>query len=479
MRTPLQIIEALSTLRLGHVTKDMPRCSEILNEEYPFREFQYPSGKEVNGWVVPQSWHVEKATIHNAAGELIYDGMAHLLGVCTYSNSFIAGIGGEELKRHLYYPQNYDDALIYHCDWPYKPHTRDWGFSVTKNFYNSINDRDAFHVELRTVHEPGVMRSLVATAQGTGGSSFIMCGHICHPSLCNDDLSGVAVGIEVMRRLPKNHRHTYHMVAMPEHFGTVMLLADPEAAYLREASGGCFLEAYGTKGPFALQRSFTGHALIDRALRNTLSGGNPATYDQEWIHELSGADQAPFKVSRPYGPWYETAFRGVAGNDETVFEAPGIEVPFASLTRDPFAQYHTSRDNVALMDPAKLEEAVQAVLATIDILENDCVMERTCPDGLVCLSNPKCDLYFSTWDPSMKDRSSKEQIGAKAIKLNNLMDCFPRYLDGKTTCLQIAEKFNLPFRAVRDYAAAWEAKSLLKTAPAPIDNRRQPEIPPW
>ncbi len=432
-----------------------------------------------NGWVVPQSWHVEKATIHNAAGELIYDGMAHLLGVCTYSNSFIAGIGGEELKRHLYYPQNYDDALIYHCDWPYKPHKRDWGFSVTKNFYNSINDRDAFHVELRTVHAPGVMRSLVATANGHSGQSFVWAAHNCHPHLCNDDLSGIAVGVEVMRRLPKDHRHTYHLHVSPEHYGTIFPLADPNASFLREAAGGMFLEAYGTTGPLALQRSFTGHALIDRATRNAISGGNQATYDQEWIQELSAVEQAPFKVSCPYGPWYETPFRGVAGNDETCFEASGIEIPFASLTRYPFKEYHTSNDNVALMDPVKLEEAVQAVLATIDILENDCVMTRACPDGLVCLSNPKYDLYVGTWDPSIPGRSSKEQIGAKAIKLNNLMDCFPRYLDGKTTCLQIAEKFALPWCAVYEYAKAWEAKGLLQTSPAPIDNSKPTELPPW
>ena len=463
-RTPHQLITDLSTLRLGHVSPDMPRCSEILMEELDFQEFRYPSGMEHNGWIVPQSWHVEKATIHDAAGKLIYDGLAHPLGVCTYSNSFVAGIGGEELKKHLYYSANFDDALIYHCDWPYKPHKRDWGFSVTRKFYDSIGDRDAFHVELRTVHAPGHMRSLVASAVGTGGHDFVFAAHNCHPSLCNDDLSGIAVGVEVMKRLPKGHRHTYRLVVMPEHYGTVMLLQDPRAGYLRNAKGGMFLEAYGTQGPLALQRSFTGVALIDRAARNAISGG----YVRNGVEGCG-----------PYGDWYEKPFRGVAGNDETCFEAPGIEVPFASLTRYPFKEYHTSHDTPALMDPVKLEEAVKAVLATIDILENDCVMERTCPDGLVCLSNPKYDLYVSTWDPSMKDRNSKDAIGPKAIKMNNLMDCFPRYLDGHTTCLQIAERFQLPFRAVRDYIEQWENKGLLKTSPAPMDNSGPRSIAPW
>jgi aminopeptidase-like protein len=474
----IDIIAKLAQLRLGHVTPDMPRCTEILQAELPFQEFLYQSGDRHNGWTVPQSWHVTKATIHDANGELLYDGLQHPLGVCMYSDSFIAGIGGELLKEHLYYSSQYDDALIYHCDWPYKPHTRSWGFSVPKNLYDRIGDREAFHVELRTVHESGHMRSLVSSAVGTGGGDFVFAAHNCHPSLCNDDLSGIAVGIEVMRRLPKGHRNTYRLVIAPEHYGTVMLLADARAAYLRNADGGLFLEAFGTNGPLALQRSFTGVALIDRAVRNVLSDGNQNNmmdgkllYRPEYV--------ATFQEAQPYGPWYEMPFRHVAGNDETCFEAPGIEVPFASLTRYPFKEYHTSNDNVALMDAAKLEEAVRVVLAIVDVLEHDCVMSRTCPDGLVCLSNPQFDLYQPTWDPSMKDRSSKAALPHKTITMNRLMDAFPRYLDGTTTCLQIAEKFQLPFRAVRDYIAKWEAKGLLKTSPAPIDNTKQKEIPPW
>ncbi len=453
-RTMMKLITDLAQLRLGQVTPDMARCTEILQEELPFQEYRYQSGSSHNGWVVPDSWHVTKATIHDAAGTLIYDGKKHPLGVCTHSNSFIAGIGGEELKKHLYYSTVFDDALTYHCDWPYKPHTRNWGFSVTKNFHDTIVDNSSYHIELRTVHEPGHLRALVTSSVGTSGGEFIFAAHNCHPSLCNDDLSGIAVGVEVMRRLPKNHRHTYRLVVAPEHYGTVMLLADPKAAYLLNADGGMFLEAYGTTGALALQRSFTGVALIDRALRNVVS-------------------------SDAYGPWYETGFRKIAGNDETCYEAAGIEIPFASLTRYPFKEYHTSRDTVALMDVDMLEQSVQAVLATVDILENDCVMERTCPDGLVCLSNPKYDLYQATWDPSIKGRESKDVVGPKAITMNSLMDAFPRYLNGTTTCLEIADKFRLPFRAVRDYITKWEAKGLLKTSPAPIDNRESRGIPPW
>jgi len=466
----MELIADLSKLRLGVVTPDMEKCAAILKEELPFETVRTPSGTEYNGWIVPDSWHVEKATIHNDKDALIQDGEDHLIGVYMYSPSFVAGIGGAYLKQHLSYSGLNDNARIFHCDNLYKPHKRDWGFSVTKKFYDSIGDREAFHVELRTVTAPGEMLSHTASSIGSdpNPASFLMMSHNCHPSLCNDDLSGIAVGIEVMKRLPQGHRHTYRIIVMPEHYGTIFPLSDPSCNW-RQASGGVFLEAFGTTGPLALQRSFTGVALIDRAIRNAVSGGNNTVRIDE-----SGSHQ-----SGPYGAWYEKAFRQVAGNDETTMEAPGIEVPFASLTRYPFPQYHTSDDTVELMDAGKLEEAVQVMLDAIDILERDCVMTRTCPDGLVCLSNPKYDLYLPFWDPSMKDRANLDQLGAAGVQWNYLMNCFPRYLDGKTTCLQIAERFNLPFRAVRDYAAAWEAKSLLKTSPAPIDNSCPKGIPPW
>jgi aminopeptidase-like protein len=285
------------------------------------------------------------------------------------------------------------------------------------------------------------------------GHHFILNAHNCHPSLCNDDLSGIAVGIEVIRRLPADHRHHYDLVVMPEHFGTIFPLSDPNFS-LRHASGGIFIEALGTDGALALQRSFVGHSYIDRALRNVLA-------------------------SDAYGAWRETPFRLVAGNDETCWEAPGIEVPFASLTRYPFKEYHTSNDTPGLMDVNRLEQSTQAILAAIDVLERDCVMSRTCPDGLVCLSNPRYDLYQPYWDPSIPERNSLQKLGPQAERWNWLMNCFPRYLNGSTTCLQIAEKFSLPFKAVRDYIDAWEKKGLLKTGYAPISIQKPLDIPPW
>ena len=89
-------------------------------------------------------WDPKVGTIFDSKNNLIYDGMWHPLAIIGYSQSFKGEILGSELKKHLFYPDAFDDALVYHCDLFYKPFRKEWGFSVTKNFFNSINDKDFY-----------------------------------------------------------------------------------------------------------------------------------------------------------------------------------------------------------------------------------------------------------------------------------------------------------------------------------------------
>lgn len=424
----LQLIEDLSKLRLAPVSPDMKRCREILQEELPFRACAFPSGTEKNGWIVPQSWHVERATIHNAAGELVYDGMAHALGVCMYSDSFVAGIGGEELKKHLYFSDKYDDALIYHCDWLYKPHQKSWGFSVPKKLYDAIGDGDAYHVELRTVHAPGTMESLVFTCGDPDGSHYILNAHNCHPSLCNDDLSGIAVGVEAMRRIQNlDPQNLYSLVIAPEHYGTVFL-----ADQFSSAKAGLFLEAFGTGGKFAHQLSYRSRGM-DAAIENALIGKRS----------------------------YSAPFRQIAGNDESVWEAVGV--PCSSLTRYPFPEYHTSNDNVSLMDVDKLNDAVKTITDIFCILEDNCRPKRLHERGLVCLSNPKYDLYQPYFDPSIPDR---REITPDMKNWNQLMNDLPQMIEDRESSLAIANRYKIPHARVREYLQRFEELGLIATEPA-------------
>ena len=84
--------------------------------------------------------------------------------------------------------------------------------------------------------------------------------------------------------------------------------------------------------------------------------------------------------------------RELVGNDENVFDSIGYNIPTGTLTRWPFAEYHTDYDNIEITDKFKLEEVINFTLNIIDILENDKFISGLYK-GIPCLSNPEINLY--------------------------------------------------------------------------------------
>lgn len=432
--TMLDIIKDLHPIRSGVVCSGAEAVNRRLLQELPFTIHEFESGEEHNGWIVPHAWECTKATIHNQAGDLIYDGNAHPLGVCAYSEPCIEGMGGAALKEHLYFDPRFPDGLIYHCDWWYKPHIKDWGLVVPKTLYDCIGDRDAFHVELRATKTPGKMQCLEYIHEGWTNESIAINANQCHPGCSNDDLSGCAVGIEVFKRLKgRETRYTYRLLLAPEHYGSIFWIKRFAEVPVNQA---LFLESVGSSGPLVIQASFDEASAICSALYEALPFGS----DERRAWDL--------KNIKP--------FRSVVGNDETCWEAAGIPCP--SLSRCPFDEYHSDRDNPSIMREDSLEQAVQVVLGTIDVMEKNCRPTKRF-HGLMCLSNPKYDLYKPMFDPSIPDRRC---ISDEARRWNSMMDGLPQLLDGSHSVLDIADRYGLRFHDVHAYLDQWKAKGLIE-----------------
>ena len=133
----LNLMKKLCALRLAPVSEDADKAVDILCNELPFKVYEYESGAEYNGWTVPMKWKPVKAGIWKN-GKLIYDGVKYPLGVAGYSTSFKGTVSLDELKKHLFYHPNLPDALVYHCDYYYKPWLKDWGLCVPYNLYNNL-----------------------------------------------------------------------------------------------------------------------------------------------------------------------------------------------------------------------------------------------------------------------------------------------------------------------------------------------------
>ncbi len=425
----LNLLKKLYPLRLAPVSSDTDRAVGILQRELPFTIHEYQSGSEFNGWTVPFKWDVKKAIIRKG-GKVIYDGKKHPLGVIGYSSSFEGKVSKDVLKKHLYYNPSLPDALVYHCDYYYKPHLRDWGFSVPYTFYESLPD-GMYEVSLETSFEQGTMKVLDYELPGSTRETIILNAHNCHAGQANDDISGIVVAIEIIRRLSKRkeRKYTYRIVIAPEHLGTVFYLAGFQETSLKELKYAIFLEMLGNNNRFAFQESFTGKSLLDMATHHYLR------------HNV--------------GDFFTDRFRKIIGNDETVWEAPGYEIPCISLSRWPYPEYHSDKDDETIIHAEKLEEAVNVVIGIIDIIETDMKIQRHF-NGLIALSNPKYDLYIPTFDPSLRPTVPDDQL-----KWNYLMNCLPRYFDSNHSLLEIAILHDIDYFQLHAYIKKFEEKGLI------------------
>ena len=425
-----KLLQRTASLRLAPASPDTDRFVEILGEYLPFEVHEYATGSEHNGWVIPDSWEASRAEIRRD-GELIYDGSANALGVIGYSQSFQGTLTREELLPHLFFHAERPDDLVYHSNLYYRLGERDWGFSVPGKWRDSLKPGE-YEVNLETTFASGTMKVLDYVLPGESEDTIIINAHNCHAGQANDDLSGVVAGIEAIKQLSsrEHRRFTYRLIVAPEHFGTVFFLARLPDETISRFRHAMFLETVGNDNRLALQHSFTGEADVDRAGVQVISESDPE--------------------------FEEFGFRERIGNDETVWEAPGYEVPTISLTRFPFPEYHSSKDTPEIILDERLDGAVKAVLGIADVLEGNSVMHRKFT-GLIALSNPKYDLYISPGaDPSQR---AGEANYDKAW--NHLMDMLPRYFDGKTTLLDISERHGIPFHLVRDYVQRFEEKGLI------------------
>jgi len=320
----------------------------------------------------------------------------------------------------------------YHWSNLYRPGEQDWYFCVTESFRESLPDGD-FDVSLVTEEVPSTMKVLEFVLPGESSESVLINAHNCHPWQANDDISGCAVGISVMQELRTrpSRRFTYRLLIAPELIGTVHWLGKREESQ-EQIVGAILLKAVGNSDPVRLQQSFSGDTQLDKAAHIAMS--------QEFEQFESGP------------------FRTIYGNDETVFDSPGFEIPSITFTRMPkipFKGYHTDADTPFRISEEALDQTKKLVLSTIDGLEANLTL-KFAHKGLVSLSHPSYNLYMA---PAVLGLADLTQ-GTTEQRWHLFMNCLPRELNGEKTALDLAYKYRLPAREVSSYLNSFKQSGL-------------------
>jgi aminopeptidase-like protein len=427
-RTITDIVRALFPYAYSVVSSDSDSAVAAYQAELPFSVFEVPSGTELNGWLVPNNWRVIHARIkHN--GRLIQDGCTNPLGIGVLSPSFTGRLSRAELREHLYFSEECPTAVPYHWINLYRPAQKTWAFCVTKYFYDNLPEGE-FEVDLVTEEFPGTMKVLDFLLPGESNETILLNGHNCHPWQANDDLSGCAVAINVLQELRKwpKRKFSYRVVIAPELIGTVHWL-DQLDIHAQPIRGAIMLKSVGNDGPLRLQHSFDGQTQLDKAALSVLAS------------HLGSFESGPFRT--------------IYGNDETVFDSPGFEIPSISLTRFPFAEYHTDADTPDILSERALQQTGEVVLDIIRALERNLTL-RFSGRGLVALSHSRYQLYRAAPAPGI----DREAYLESSRKWNLLMNCLPRELNGCNSSIDLANKYGLPVIEVCEYLEQWHEKQL-------------------
>ena len=315
---------------------------DVLGEEIPITRTEIPSGTRVFDWVVPDEWNLHDAYIARADGTRVVDVRRSTLHVVSYSEPVRTTMPLEELRARIHTLPDQPDVIPYRTSY----YERTWGFCLSHRQLMELEPGE-YEVVIDSTLEPGHLTYAELEVGGTGEGEVLVSTYVCHPSLANDNLSGIALATMLAKRLlERRPRHTYRFLFAPGTIGPLAWL-HRNRDDLDRIEHGLTLSCIGDAGDLTYKRSRRGDAEIDRAM--------------EIVLRDSGA---PHRLLA-WEPW---------GGDERQFCSPGVDLPVGTLMRTPhgeFDGYHTSADSLERIRPESLETAVDTCLELVDVLDSN------------------------------------------------------------------------------------------------------------
>ena len=403
------------------------RSLRTLGKYVPLSLNEVASGRRVFDWSVPNEWNVRDAYIKDSTGEKVVDFQKCNLHVVNYSVPVRQTMSLAELRPHLFTLPDSPDWIPYRTSY-YK---ETWGFCLSHRVWEGLADGQ-YEVCIDSTLEPGSMTYGEYRIQGATDDEVLISSHSCHPSLCNDNLSGMVVAARLAQLLTGVPlRYSYRFLWIPGTIGAITWLALNEHV-IPLVKHGLVLSCVGDRGRFTYKRSRRGNAEIDRAV--------------EHILRSAGADFELLEFS-PYG------------YDERQFCSPGINLPVGCFMRTPngkYPQYHTSADNLDLISAPALAESLRRLLQIVEVLEKN---------RRYLNLNPRCE-------PQLGRRGLYRQMGGTSSSgSEEAMLWVLNFSDGAHSLLDIAERSKLELANLAEAAEVLATNELLREVELPAQDR--------
>jgi aminopeptidase-like protein len=387
---------------------------EIIGRDVPLEITEVPSGTQVFDWTVPREWNIRDAWIADPDGSRIVDFQRSNLHVLGYSVPIRTRLRLSELREHLFTHPDNPDWIPFRTSY----YNENWGFCLSSRQLEQMPDAE-YEVVIDSSLTDGSLTYAEAHVKGERAAEVLFSTYICHPSLCNDNLSGVVLVATLAKYLRRmTLRYSYRFLWGPGTIGSLSWLSNNESR-LNRIAHGLVLSCAGDPGGPTYKRSRQGEAEIDQAASNVVQAAGGAVL--------------------PFEPW---------GGDERQFCSPGFNLPVGAFSRTPadkFPGYHSSGDNLDLVRRESLADSFRLVLEIVDVLETN---------GRFLNRNPK-------GEPQLGKRGLYRRVGGGSSTEIALLWVL-NLSDGKHTLLDISDRSGLPYAAIRDAATTLSEHHLLE-----------------
>lgn len=396
---------------------------QILGRYIPLEVNEVPSGTAVLDWTVPREWNIRDAYIALEDGTRIVDFAAHNLHIVHYSQPIDAIMPLAELRPHLHSLPDQPDWIPYRTSY----YSENWGFCLTHHQLSSLAD-GVYRVVIDADLMPGHLSYGELLIPGETDDTVLFSCHICHPSLANDNLSGIAVATMLARHVQTlRPRHSYRFLFIPGTIGSLTWLARNEDKVGRIVYG-LVLSCLGDAGGMTYKQSRRGNAAIDHVVAHVLR-----------------RDEVPHSI-RQFVPY---------GYDERQYCSPGFDLPVGCLMRTPngeYPEYHSSADNLSLLRGESLSHSLAVLRRVVGVIEGDAVYRSRNPKG----------------EPQLGRRGLYAAMGGQRAASYDQMALLwvLNLADGHHSLLDMAERAGVPFETLRAAADALLAAELLEPIPS-------------
>lgn len=378
---------------------------DMIEKRIALKRIETPSGAPAHDWSTPREWRVREAWIRDPAGRTLLDFSDCNLHVLNYSAPIRGRMSLASLRPHIFTLPEQPDLIPYRTSY----YEERWGFCMRHADFERLPVEGAYEICIDSEHVTGAMSHGEHLIRGRTEREFVLTAHICHPSLANDNCSGIAVLAELARTLAGRDLHwSYRFIFAPATIGALAWLARNPATVDR-IDHGLVVSCLGDGGGPNYKRSRRGDAPIDRAMAHVMAGAGPSAATRDFTPE---------------------------GYDERQFCSPGYDLPFGLFQRSvhaTFPEYHTSADNLDFIRPEHLAASHDMIIEAIEIIEADHRPVSLSPMG----------------EPQLGRRGLYGQVGGGAQTVDiDAIRWVLNLADGRHSLLDIAERSGLRFHAV-------------------------------